>query len=265
YRDKAAFDVIVQSMAGLMSVTGFPGGEPARAGISVGDVVAGLYAVQAISTALYQRERTGRGCSIDVSMFDCLFSFLTYYLTLYQATGEVPGPQGSGHPTMVPGGAFPTSDGYVTIAAFNQGFWKEFCQAAGHPEWIEDPKFATPRDRMRNRDELIRLISAVTRQRSTSQWIHALSERDIPHGPVWNVAQAMASDQAVARSLMVSFRHPVAGDVRVANYPVKISEVETGVRMAPPALCQDTDAVLKDVLGLSDRDLERLRQEKAIG
>lgn len=264
YRDRAAFDVIVQSMAGLMSVTGHPGMPPARAGISAGDVVSGLYAAQAIGAALFQRERTGVGCNVDVAMFDCLFSFLTYYVTWQQATGTSPGPQGSGHPSMVPGGSFPTADGYVTIAAFNTGFWKAFCAVAGHPEWVEDARFATARDRLHHRDALVAAISEVTRQRTTEEWVAVLTEHDIPHGPVWDVEEAMNSDQAAMRGLLHTLRHPDAGDVRVAAYPVQMTGVRTGVRKLPPDLGQDTEAVLREVLGLEDTELEALRGDHAI-
>ena len=163
YAQRASFDLITQAMTGVMSVTGEVGGPPLRCGLSIGDMVAGLYAVQAITTALYERERTGRGQVLDVSMFDCLFSFLSYYVTLPQATGKPPEPAGSMHASVVPMSAFRTQDGHIAIAAFNQRFWRGLCAAVGRPDLADDPRYASLRERQRHRDALMAELTKVRR------------------------------------------------------------------------------------------------------
>ena len=256
-KDRAAFDVIIQSMAGIMSVTGEPGGSPVRAGVSIGDLVSGLYAAQAIGAALYRRHLDGIGATLDVGMFDSLFTMLAYYITLVQTTGVDPGPQGSGHPSMVPGGTFATADGYVTIAAFNQGFWVRFCSAIGQDNLAEDPRFNTATRRRDNRKELEGIIGSILKTMSTDEISESLERLDVPFGPMWGVSKAMASHHVEERGLLWKVGHRLAPEVRAAGYPV-VGFPGAGTRLPPPDLGEHTEAVLTEVLAMPAEEVQEL-------
>ena len=263
-KDRAAFDVIIQSMAGIMSVTGEPGGRPVRAGVSIGDLVSGLYAAQAIGAALYRRHVDGIGATLDVGMFDSLFTMLAYYITLVQTTGVDPGPQGSGHPSMVPGGTFATADGYVTIAAFNQGFWIRFCSAIGRENLADDARFSTATKRRDNRKELEAIIGSILQTLSTDEISDALERLDVPFGPMWGVSKAMASHHVEERGLLWEVGHRLAPEVRAAGYPV-LGFPGAATRLPPPDLGEHSRAVLMGVLGMSEDEVGELVRAGVVG
>lgn len=264
-REKTSFDLITQAMSGFMSVTGEPGGPPLRTGVSIGDVVSGAFAVSAIATALYRREREGVGARLDIGMMDSLVSLLTYYIPLTQARGTSPGPEGSMHATVVPMGAFAASDGYITIAAFNQRFWKNLCRAVDHEEWVEDPRFATLSARQKHRDELIALIGTVIREKTMAHWAQLFDKYDVPSGPVLTMDQVMNLDQVQVRQNIRQMEHPDAGPIALANNPYHLDSPDGGPWTPAPRLGQDTDAVLAGVLGLTVQEIEALRQRGVLG
>lgn len=259
-----AFDLIIQAMAGFMAVTGEPGGPPLRTGVSIGDAAAGAFAVAAIGLALYQRERTGLGQEIDISMFDCLVSFLTYYLTLYQATGKEPARVGSQHASVVPLGAFATADGHVTVAAFNQSFWRRLCAALDRDDLAADPRFATMAERQRHRDELTDILTEVFRGRSTEEWLGRLRANDVPAGPIQTVGQVLGHPHTAARGLLRTVPLP-EGEVRVAAQPMRFG-AGAPVRVSPPpGLGQHTQAVLTQVLGIDAAGYAELQAAGVVG
>jgi crotonobetainyl-CoA:carnitine CoA-transferase CaiB-like acyl-CoA transferase len=253
-------------MTGVMSVTGEVGGPPLRCGLSIGDMVAGLYAVQAITTALYERERTGRGQVLDVSMFDCLFSFLSYYGTLPQATGKPPEPAGSMHASVVPMGAFRTQDGHIAVAAFNQRFWRGLCAAIGRPDLADDPRYASLRERQRHRDALMAELSALFATDTSQYWSERLDAHDVPNGPVLDVLSLLEHPWVDERRLLRPVPTPAGGTVRVSRQPVVYGSEPPPVAPAPPApeVGQHTDTVLRQWLGLSEVDILALHQSGAI-
>ena len=257
---KPAFDVIIQAMAGFMAVTGERGGPPLRTGVSIGDVSAGAFALGGIALALYTREKTGRGQNIDVGMFDSLVSFMTYYLTLFQITGKEPPKLGSQHASMVPLGSFRTQDGHVIIASFNDSFWRRACEALGHPELTEDPRFKTVRDRQTNRDACNEAIEAITIQKPTAYWVEALEAADVPVGPILSVGQLLDDPHLAARELLRTIDLPDR-KLRVAGQPLRMSEHAQSVAPAPPpVLGADTQAVLRDVLGVDSEGYLKLKE-----
>ncbi len=262
---KPAFDAIVQAMSGFMAVTGERGGPPLRCGVSVGDVAAGAFAVAGIALALYQREKTGVGQEIDVGMFDTLVSFMTYYLTLYQVTGKEPPRVGSEHASMVPLGSYATTDGYVVVAAFNDSFWRRMCEGIGHPELTTDPRFATVRDRQRNRDACNSALQTIFELRTTQEWVEQLEALDVPVSPILGIGALLDHPHLAARGLL----RTIAGDetrLRVAGQPLHMSTHEVQPNpLPPPELGADTEQVLTSLLNLETQEYSRLREAGIVG
>lgn len=254
YAGRPAYDAVIQAMSGFMSVTGDPGGAPLRCGVSIGDLVAGLYAVQAISAALFERERTGRGKALDVPMLDCLVSMLAYYTTLAQVSGEAPRATGSSHATIVPLGSFRTADAWIVVAATTEGFWRNLCRALERDDMVTDARYATLADRQANRSELMAELDAIFVGRTSAEWAEILDRHDVPQGQVNNVLDVLSSDIATERQM---FRPVVTarGVVQVSRYPV--IDRDTGrTPLSPehaPGLGQQTQEILHDWLGVSRR------------
>ncbi|RMG48064.1 MAG: CoA transferase, partial [Acidobacteria bacterium] len=179
YRDRPAFDLVLQAMSGAMSITGEPGRTPVRMGIPMGDLAGGMFAAQAISAALYARERTGEGCFIDLGLMDCLTALLTYVAQYYLAGGPVPRPAGSHHQSVVPYGVFATADGYLVIAVFAEKFWRALCRALERPDLAEDPRFARNELRLKHRAELLSILQEIFRRRPTEEWLTRLEAEGV--------------------------------------------------------------------------------------
>jgi CoA:oxalate CoA-transferase len=241
-RDRPAFDGVIQAMAGLMSLTGEADGPPVRAGLSVGDYIPGLYAAMATVVALRDRDRTGRGQYIDVSNFDCLFNILGYYIPYYELTGKVPQRTGGAHPTVVPMGGFPTADGHIVVAAFNQGFWRNLCKALGKAEWLEDARYLTLGTRAKHSKVLFKDLCDVLRTRTTAEWEAIFEQHDVPCGPVLDVGDLVGHPQIKHRGLI---EHLGRGRMSAPVRPVKYSNFEQQVRIPPPRLGEHTVEVLR--------------------
>src|SRR5439155_10847859 len=182
-RDRPSYDIVTQAMTGAMSVTGEPGRAPVKLGLPMGDLAGGLFAALGILAALQERQRTGRGRVIDVSLYDCMVGLLGYLAGLYLSTGENPGPVGSGHHIIVPYGAFRASDGYVVIALHSGAFYRKFCEAIGQPELATDPRFANTDARQRNKEELTRIVAAIVAERPMAHWLEILNWFGTPVAP----------------------------------------------------------------------------------
>jgi CoA:oxalate CoA-transferase len=260
YRDRPALDIIVQAMGGVMSITGEAGGRPVRPGVSYGDVVAGLYTAIGIMAALRDRDRTGLGQAVDISMFDCQVSILENAISRYQVTGDVPGPLGTRHPSATPFQAFPTADGYVVVAL---GFgvvdqWALLCAVLETPELIDDPRFNTGPKRTQNHAEIEPLLEAAFRRRPTAEWLELFLENEIPAGPINNLAQMLADPQVQHREMIRAVTHHRAGTIAIANTPVRMSRSETGINGPPADFGEHTAEVLRTLGGLSDKAVAEL-------
>jgi CoA:oxalate CoA-transferase len=265
-RLRPALDIIAQGMGGIMSITGEPGGPPVRPGTSLGDIAAGLFTAIGVLAALHERQRSGRGQMIDVAMLDCQVSILENAFARYFATGEVPGPIGTRHPVATPFQAFPTRDGYVVLALSwgveNQ--WELFCATIGRPDLIDDPRFDTGPLRTEHHAELEPILIEAMKKKTTAEWVQEFDAIGLPCGPLNNIAQAAALPQVKARQMLVEVEHPRIGRFPLPNTPVNLSRTPGGVRGPSPDLGQHTDEVLRELLGLPDAEIGRLREAGAI-
>ncbi len=270
YAPRAGYDLMVQAMTGLMDITGRadgePGGGPLRVGVAVIDLFTGLYASNAILAALHVRQRTGEGQHIDMALLDVGMAVLANQAAGFLATGESPRRQGNSHPSLVPYQDFPTADGAMLLAIGNDGQFARFCAAVGRPEWATDARFATNTLRVQHRAELVPLMEAVTRTRTTAQWVALLEDKAVPCGPINSIAQAFDDPQVRARGLAVELPRRPDGSpgedgiatVRGVASPLRLSATPPVLRNAPPALGQHTDEVLADA-GLDAAAVARLR------
>ena len=261
YAHNPALDIIVQAMGGMMSVTGEPSGRPIRPGASLGDSVAGLFGTTAILAALLERERTGKGQYVDISMLDCQVTMMENAFSRYFATGDVPGPLGSRHPAAVPFQAFATQDGYIVVAIISDrpGPWARFCMAIGQPELAKDPRFNEPAARVQNYAILAPLIEGAMQKKTSREWLAELSKSEIPCGPV-NGIDAVATDpQILRRGMIAEIPHKKVGKWRVANTPFKFNETSSRPQGPSPDLGEHTDQVLQQMLNYSPDDITRLR------
>jgi CoA:oxalate CoA-transferase len=245
-----AYDMVVQGLGGIMSITGHPGQPPVRVGTSIGDIGAGLYTAIAVNAALYHRAQTGAATKIDIAMFDCQLALLENAIMRYTTMGEIPGPLGARHPTITPFQAFATQDGYMIVAAGNDGLFKKLAEALGKPALAADPRYRSNELRLTNVASLIVEIEAALKTKPTAAWIALLGQAGIPCGPINNVAQALAHPQVAARNMLIEVHDPVLGDLRLAGNPLKMSAFEDPKTRAPaPDLDADRAAILKE-LGL---------------
>ena len=259
-RERPALDVIVQGAGGVMSVTGYPDGDPARPGLSLGDVAAGLYCAIGVLAALQERERSGLGQMVDISMLDCQIAIQENAYMRYHLTGEEPRRLGTRHPSAVPFQAFPTADGWMVLALAwsvpNQ--WALLCSELELPELIDDERFHSAAARSRNHAELEPLLQAAFRRRTTMGWVDALQPYGIPCGPLNTIAETAAMEQVAVREMLPEVPHRTFGPVRLANSPVKLSRTPTGIRGTSPDMGEHSREVLREVLGLTEEQLSDL-------
>ena len=270
YAERAGYDLMVQAMTGLMSITGHadnaPGGGPMRVGVAVIDLFTGLYASNAILAALNVRHHTGQGQHIDMALLDVGMAVLANQAAGFLATGQAPGRMGNSHPSLAPYQDFPTQDGNMLLAIGNDGQVQRFCAAAGQPDWAVDARFTTNTLRVQHRSELIPMMEAVTRTRSTAAWIALLEDKAVPCGPINTIAQAFDDAQVKARGLRVELPRSAGDGIRtiagVAS-PLRLSANPPVLRNAPPALGQHTDEVLAE-LGLNTQAIAALRDKQVL-
>jgi crotonobetainyl-CoA:carnitine CoA-transferase CaiB-like acyl-CoA transferase len=259
YRDWPAFDLALQAMGGGMSLTGEPGGRPVRMGLPMGDLAGGMFGAFAVAAALFRRQATGRGAHVDLSLLDCQASLLTYVAQYFWADGRVPGPQGSGHASVVPYQALATRDGHLIVAIFAEKFWRGFCLAVERPGWEHDPRFATNRARVATRDVLMPLVEAIFASRTTDEWLARLQAEGVPATPILTVDRVLSDPQILQRQMVVKLSHPRHGAIPTLGTPVKV-DGRMGLDVAPPpALGEHTDAVLRDLLKYPPERIAGLR------
>lgn len=261
YSKRAAYDAVVQAMGGIMSITGPKGGKPTRVGPSVGDITAGLFTAIGVLAALNYRNQTGIGQKVDVAMLDCQVAILENAIARYVVTGEAPKPAGNRHTSITPFEPFETSDGEIMIAAGNDALFEKLCKVLGKEEWIQDERFQTNPLRTQNVEELVLLINEETRSKTTKEWQDILDEAGVPNGPINTIDKVLEDPQVLAREMVVEVDHPVAGHLKMAGVPIKMSETQGSVRTHAPLLGQHTDEILKELLGLKDEEIEALKEE----
>ncbi|OQM75340.1 CaiB/BaiF CoA transferase family protein [Manganibacter manganicus] len=245
FKDLPAYDLVVQAMSGLMAATGEEGGAPLKVGESIADLVAGLFASWSIMAALVQRNATGQGATLDIAMYDALFSMLTTSHAQHFYSGMLPGRVGNRHPLSTPFGCFRTSDGQVVIAVLNSGQFQRLATLIGQPEIAGDPRFASDSSRTENEPALKALIEAWSGGLTTEQAVAALAAQGLPTAPIWDIAQAADNEHAAARGLVGSLQHPVLGQAPVVGQPVRFDGEKPLAASAAPSLGGDMEAVLK--------------------
>ena len=251
YAQQPAYDMVVQGLGGMMSITGNPGGPPARVGMSIGDIGAGLYAAVALNAALLHRERTGEAVKVDIGMLDCQIALLENAVMRYCLSGEIPGPLGARHPTITPFEAFQAQDGSIIIAAGNDALYLKLCAALGRPDLAAAPDYKSNDQRLKNQPRLKAEIEQELKKRPLAHWLKALDQAGVPCGPINNVAQAIAHPQVAARGMLVTVDDPKAGRLTLAGNPLKLSGFpDPATRDPAPQLDADRAAILKE-LGLS--------------
>ena len=263
YRDRPGYDVIAQGESGMMDLTGFPDGPPAKLGASLADVVAGLYAFNGICLALLARHRTGRGQLVDVSLLDGMVSTLTYHALIYLSTGRSPKRAGTRHPSIVPYECFQAKDGFVNIAVTNQKQWENFCQILGFAELAHDERFESMKARLANYSELRPRIEQIVAKQTRAELIAAMAEVGIPAGPINSVAEILEDPHIHARQMVAELTHPEYGPLKVLGIPVKLSETPGAVEKAPPKFGEHNPDVLK-MIGYSDKDVADFEKANVI-
>jgi crotonobetainyl-CoA:carnitine CoA-transferase CaiB-like acyl-CoA transferase len=247
-RDRPSYDIVTQAMTGAMSVTGEPGRAPVKLGLPMGDLAGGLFAALGVVAALQERQRTGRGRVIDVSLYDCMVGLLGYLAGLYLSTGENPGPVGSGHHIIVPYGAFRASDGYVVIALHSGAFYRKFCEAIDRPDLATDPRFVNTDARQQNKEELTRIVGEIVAERPMAHWLEILDRAGIPAAPIQRIGDVLSHPHTLARGLMAETTHPSVGTVPLVGRVLKFGEAEAPLAPAP-TYGEHSRAILNEILG----------------
>jgi len=264
YADRPAYDVIVQGMGGTLSITGEPGGGPVRVGFSIGDIGGGVFTALGILSALHERERSGEGQMVDVSMLDCQMAFLENAFARFFATGEVPERIGTRHPVLTPFQAYPTRDGYLVVAAARDPSWTQFCKVIRREDLTTDPRFKDIRIRTKNHQELEKEVIEALKAKTTAEWVDLMIQADIPCGPVNSVPQLAEDPHTLARDMIAEVKHSKAGNLKVVNNPIKLSRTPVKLEKANPELGEDTEEILTGLLGYSREEIAGLKSEKAI-
>ena len=261
--DKGGFDLIAQGFGGLMSITGHPGGPPAKTGNPVSDINAGILSCLGVLAALIERGKSGRGQIVDTSLMEAAMQQTYWQAAMFFATGVSAGPGGSAHPLTAPYQAFKTANGYLNIGGANQANWERVAETLGHPEWKTDPRFENNTIRLANREVLERLIEAELIHKTTAEWIAVFDKTGVPAGPVHTIEEALTHPQALAREMVVESVHPQAGLVKGVGFPVKFSEQPRTAATPAPGLGEHTVQVLRE-FGFRDDEITDLVSDKVV-
>jgi formyl-CoA transferase/CoA:oxalate CoA-transferase len=263
YRDRPGFDQVAQGMSGFMSLTGTEESGPTRAGIAIGDLLAGIFAAHGILLALYARQQSGRGQIVNTSLLEAMVSVMSWGAGMYFDSGRAPGPAGQHHPLASPYGRFRAADGYLNIAAGNDAMWGKLAKALDAERWAADPRFATPMSRIAHRAQLTLEIESVLARAPVSEWVTRLNAAGVPTGPVLDMAQVFTDPQVLARQMLVELPHPQLGTFRTTGLGVKLTDTPGRIERRPPLLGEHTDEVLAEH-GFSAADIAKLREQGVI-
>ena len=260
YRDRPGYDMVLSAVGGLMYITGERDGNPCKVGVAITDVLTGVYASGAITSALLWRERSGKGQYLDISLLDAQVSGLANIASNYLVAGKEATRWGTAHESIIPYQVFNTKDRPIAIAAANQKLWTNFCAVLEKPEWQDDPRFESNPKRVENRAVLLPLINDVLAQRTCDDWMELLVEAAVPCGPVNDMEHLFADPQVKHRNMIAEVPHPTIGTLRLGGIPIKYSETPASIRRHPPLLGEHTDEVLAEVLEYPADKIEGLRE-----
>ncbi len=265
YAHRPGYDFIVQGMGGFMSVTGeadgFPGASPQKAGVAIADIFTGMYASTAILAAVVHRDRTGEGQYIDMALLDTQIAVMANVSSAYLCSDEIPHRWGNASPTIVPYQTLPTSDGWMIVAAGNNGQFRHFVTAGGEAHLADNPLYCENPLRVQHRKQLVPLLEEMTLKKTKSEWIALLEEAGVPCGPINNFKEVFENEQVQARKIQLQVPHPSAGQMKLVASPMRLSKTPVEVRLPPPTLGQHTEAILRDRLKLNSDAIDQLRQK----
>ena len=264
YAMRGAYDMIIQGMGGIISITGEPDRPPVRVGTSIGDITSALFTAIGILSALRHRDQTGEGQLIDVGMLDCQVAILENAMVRYFSTGDIPRPLGRRHPAITPFEVFESADGYVVIAIGNNELWRKFCEHVDHPGLIDDERFHTNALRTENHESLFPILAEIMCRRTTNEWIEALEGIGVPCGPVNTVDKVANDPQVLAREMIAEVEHEVTGTVQIPGIPIKLSETPGQIDAPAPNLGEHTSEVLTSLLGLEAAEVNQLKQDEVV-
>jgi crotonobetainyl-CoA:carnitine CoA-transferase CaiB-like acyl-CoA transferase len=262
--DRPGYDFAIQGLSGLMSITGPVEGPPSKVGVAITDVATALYAAIAILACVHARKTSGHGYAIDLALLDCAVASQVNVVQAFLSSGQVPGRQGNAHLQIVPYQAFEAKDGWLILAVGNDGQWRHFCQAADRPDLAADSRFATNPLRVENRAALVAIVADVVGAKMRGEWEQRLSAAGVPHAPVWDYGQLFADPQMAERGMKVTVRGPDGAARDLLGAPFHIAGCPLPTPAAPPLLGQDTEMVLRDLVGLSAAEIDALRRRSVI-
>jgi len=264
YRDRPGYDMVLSAVGGLMWITGERDGDPCKVGVAVTDVLTGVYASGAITSALLWRERSGQGQYLDISLLDVEVSGLANIASNYLVAGQEAVRHGTAHESIIPYQVFKTRDRPIAIAVANQKLWVNFCGLVGKEEWLEDPRFESNPKRVENRDALLPLVEGLFADKTCEEWMDLLLDAAIPCGPVNNMEHLFADPQVHHRDMVAEVPHPTIGSLRLVGIPIKYSETPGDIRLHPPLLGEHTDDVLSNVLEYAPDKIRELKERGAV-
>ncbi len=262
---KPAYDMLVQAMGGMISITGWPDMPPTRVGMSIGDIGAALYTTIGITTALYHRAMTGEGQKVDVAMLDCQLALLENAIVRYQVAGVPPGQFGNRHPTITPFQAFKAKDDYIAIPAGNNDMWRRFCSAIDREGLADHENFATNQKRTEHIDELIPILERVIATKTVAEWNKIFEKAGVPNSAINTIDKAMQNHQVLARNMIVEVQDKDIGKVKIAGNPIKMTSIpEETTRTPAPEIGEHNTKILQQYLGYTDEEIEQLRTDGVI-
>ena len=268
FAQRPGYDFIVQGMGGFMSVTGeaddFEGASPQKAGVAFADIFTGMYASSAILAAIIHRDHTGEGQHIDMALLDTQVAVMANVGSAYLTSDELPKRWGNASATIVPYQTFPTSDGWMIVAAGNDGQFRHFVTVGGEAHLADNPLYISNPLRVQHRKQLVPLLEAMTRKKTKADWIASLEKAKVPCGPINNLKEVFENEQVISRNILLNVPHPTVGNMKLVASPMKLSKTPTEVRMAPPTLGQHTDEILHERLKLNDQAIHELRDKGII-
>lgn len=263
YAERPGYDIIAQAMSGTMFITGEQEQEPIRFPTAIADITAGIYTAFAIVSALFARERTGKGQSVDTALLDSQVTWLSYLASQHLATGEPVQKLGNAHPSIVPYQPFPAADGWVIVAVGSERLWQRLVEVMESPKLADDPRFTTNPDRIAHRHELVLLLTERFRQQTSEHWLQKLTAAGIPAGPIHTPAQSLTDEHLLSRGMVVELEHPVLGAIRSLGNPMKLSGTPVNYRLPPPLLGEHTVEILNE-LGYGQDAIQHFQNEGVV-